>query len=51
MSGHDPDSLRADLAKTVKQVEHKYKGSLEKWDGDISAFQGLDEMVIELIEH
>jgi PKD repeat protein len=50
MSGHDPDSLRTTLAKTVKQVENKYEKRLEKWDGDTSAFQGLDEMVIELVE-
>jgi hypothetical protein len=51
LSGHDPDSLRANLEKTVIQVENKYKKSLDKWDGDISAFEGLDEKVIELIEH
>ena len=50
LSGHDPESLRADLRKMVKQVEDKYSEPLEKWDGDISAFDGIDETVIALIE-
>ena len=50
LSGHDPESLRNTLAKTVKEVEERYRKALSKWDGNTGAFKGLDEMVIELIE-
>jgi len=38
------------LAKTVAEVEERYHKKLNKWDGDIDAFKGLDEMVIDLVE-
>jgi len=50
LAGHDPESLRNLLAKTVAEVEERYHKKLNKWDGDIDAFKGLDEMVIDLVE-
>lgn len=50
LTGHDPESLRNTLAKMVREIEKDYAKKLKRWDGDSSKFEGLDEMVIELME-
>jgi hypothetical protein len=48
--GRPDQQLQDDLTKTVADIEGTYSGIIEDWTGDPSAMEGLDEMVMPLIE-
>jgi len=42
--------MRNKIARTVKNIEARYKDILENWDGDLSKFEGLQKDIEELLE-
>ena len=48
--GRPDEAFQEDLRKTVSNIEGTYAGIIEEWTGDPSAMEGLDGLVMPLIE-
>ncbi len=48
--GKPDDQFKEDLESVVKDLEGTYATALKDWTGDSAAFEGLDEMMMPLIE-
>jgi hypothetical protein len=48
--GKPDDQLQEDLKRTVSHIEGTYAGVIEEWTGEPSAMEGLDGLVMPLIE-
>jgi len=47
--GEPSDSLRQGLRKQLTVIEDKYLNKLEKWDGDVSAFEGCTSNLVKVL--
>jgi len=49
VAGHDPETLRDDIKKTIMKIEKKYSEKLVDWDGAVSIFSDIDRLVLPLL--
>ena len=47
--GEPSDSLRQGLRKQIELIEENYSDKLEKWDGDVSSFEGCNTNLVKVL--
>jgi predicted ATPase len=48
LSGAEPEGIRSDLKKMVKNIETKYQDILKDWDGNLSKVHGINDIIQKL---